>query len=154
MPEGWLLSDVMFVVYWFNSLSFVKQTWSVHVSTFSPYHRNSISQQQQRQAKWLVIILQMKSRDKCSLTLPYVSRTRSSIAQYIKRDNDGRSTAGELQPGTVNKTARTVFYLQKWCRLSKSTVPSCFKSLFGNFWLYFSPISVWFLDYANNGELG
>ncbi|XP_062293643.1 transcription initiation factor IIA subunit 1 isoform X2 [Scomber scombrus] len=33
------------------------------------------------------------------MTLPYVSRTRSSIAQYIKQDNDGRRTAGESQPG-------------------------------------------------------
>lgn len=38
-------------------------------------------------------------------------------AQYIKQDNDGRRTAGESQPGIVNKTDKTVFYLQKLCRL-------------------------------------
>lgn len=54
---------------------------------------------------WLVVILHTKSRAMCDLTLPYVSRTRSFFAQYIKQDNDGRRTAGESQPGIVNKTA-------------------------------------------------
>ena len=69
-----------------------------------------------------------KPRGTCGVTLPYVSRTRSSIAQYIKRDLDGRRTAGESQPGTVNKTEKTVCYLQKWCRLFENSAPSCFNS--------------------------
>lgn len=87
---------------------------AICTSLFTALNLNYISQQY---LKWLVIIRDTKSRDMCDMTLPYVSRTRSSIAQYIKQDNDGRRTAGESQPGIVNKTAKTVFYLQKWCRL-------------------------------------
>lgn len=36
--------------------------------------------------------------DMTGLTQPYVSRIRSSIAQYIKEDNDGERTAGTVQP--------------------------------------------------------
>lgn len=42
-----------------------------------------------------------------------ISRTRSSNALYIKQNNDGRRTAGFSQPGIVNKTIESEFYLQK-----------------------------------------
>lgn len=85
---------------------------AICTSLFTTLSFNYFSQQHWR---WLVI--DSNSREMCGMTLPYVSRTRSSIAQYIKQDNDGRRTAGESQPGIVNKTVKTVFYLQKWCRL-------------------------------------
>lgn len=76
---------------------------------YFPLHPlNSFSQHREERA-----FIRTKSRGMYGLTLPYVSRTRSTIAQYIKQNNDERKTAGYSQPGTVNKTAETVFYLQK-----------------------------------------
>ena len=63
------------------------------------------------------LVIPTKSRGIRRLSLPYVSRTRSTIAQYIKQNNGGRRTTGYSQPGIVNKTAERLFYLQKWGRL-------------------------------------
>lgn len=114
----WLIPYMGRDIYsWPNSVNKITEHYAadaICAHLFASPHSNYITQQQVRLS---VVIRHTESRDMCGLTLPYVSRTRSSIAQYIKQDNDGRRTAGESQPGIVNKTVKTVFYLQKWCRL-------------------------------------
>lgn len=88
------------------------------------------------------------------MTLPYVSRTRSAIAQYIKQDNDGRRTAGNLQPGIVNKTVDSVLFTKSDAGCFKTSLPVILSRFYIIFGFISRLIAVWFLHYAYNGELG